>query len=138
MKKDTEDLINEIVEGKDVAEYLESNKEEFLDIPLFTYLKELLDKKGMRVAHVADASNKGEYIYQVFRGIKTPSRDVVLCIALAMKLDLTGTQYLLRIARMPYLDARNRRDSILIFGISRGISVVDVNDILHEFNEACL
>ena len=88
MKKGTEELVNEIVEGKSVAEYLASNGGEFLDIPLSVHLKELLQKKRMRVSQVADKSNKGEYIYQVFRGIKNPGRDVVLCIALAMKLDL--------------------------------------------------
>lgn len=138
MKKNTEELVNEIIEGKNIAEYLDSNAEEFLDIPFCAHLKELLKKKGMRVSQVADGSNKGEYIYQVFRGIKSPGRDVVLCIALAMKLDLEETQYLLRIGRMVYLDARNRRDSIVMFGIVRGISVAEVNDILYEFSEGCL
>ena len=74
----------------------------------------------------------------MFRGIKNPGRDVVLCIALAMKLDLEETQHLLRIGRMACLDARNRRDSMVIFGIARGISVAEVNDILYEFGEECL
>lgn len=138
MKKNTEELVNEIIEGKNMAEYLASNAEEFLDIPLCVHLKELLKRKGMRVSQVADRSNKGEYIYQVFRGIKNPGRDVVLCIALAMKLDLEETQHLLRIGRMVCLDARNRRDSMVIFGIVRGISVAEVNDILYEFGEDCL
>lgn len=138
MKKDTEELVNEIAEGKSVAEYLASNEGEFLDIPLSVYLKELLQKKGMRVSQVADRSNKGEYIYQVFRGIKNPGRDVVLCIALAMKLDLKEAGYLLRIGHMACLDARSRRDSIVMFGIARGISVAEVNDILYEFGEDCL
>ncbi len=138
MKKNTEELVNEIIEGKNMVEYLASNAEEFLDISLCAHLKELLKRKGMRVSQVADRSNKGEYIYQVFRGIKNPGRDVVLCIALAMKLDLEETQHLLRIGRMVCLDARNRRDSMVIFGIVRGISVAEVNDILYEFGEDCL
>jgi hypothetical protein len=55
-----------------------------------------------------------------------------------MKLNLEETQYLLRIGRMVCLDARNRRDSIVMFGIVRGISVAEVNDILYEFGEHCL
>ena len=136
MKKGTEELVNEITQGKSVAEYLASNRGEFLDIPLSAHLKELLQKKGMRVSQAADKSNKGEYIYQVFRGIKNPGRDVVLCIALAMKLDLEETQQLLRI--MDFVYDRNKRDSMVIFGIARGISVVEVNDILYEFGEECL
>lgn len=87
---------------------------------------------------MVERSYKGEYVYQVFRGIKKPGRDIVLCIALAMGLNLKETGMLLRIARMPLLDVRNRRDSILIFAINRKLAVPDVNDILYEFQEACL
>ncbi len=138
MKKKTDDLINEIVESKDISQYLASNPEEFLDTSLEEYLKELLAETGLRVSHVADRSQKGDYIYQVFRGIKNPSRDVVLSIALAMELTLEKTARLLRIARMPLLDARNRRDSIFIFAINRKLTVPETNDILYEYDEPCL
>lgn len=138
MKKKTEDLINEIVENENISQYLDTNAEEFLDIPLHVHLKKLLGETGLSVSQVVDASCKGEYLYQVFRGIKNPSRDIVLSIALAMKLKLDETAYLLRIARMPLLDARNRRDSVIIFALSRSLSVPDTNDILYEFNEPCL
>ena len=45
---------------------------------------------------------------------------------------------MLRVGRMACLDVRNRRDFIVIFGIVRGISVAEVNDILYEFGEDCL
>ncbi len=70
MKKNTEELVNEIMEGKNMAEYLASNAEEFLDIPLCAHLKELLKKKGMRVSQVADRSNKGEKWIRRFADLK--------------------------------------------------------------------
>lgn len=138
MKKSTEDLVNEIMTGKHISRYLTANQEEFLDISLHDYLQSLLSETQLKVSQVVDRSYKGEYIYQVFRGIKNPGRDILLCIALAMELDLDKTAYLLRIARMPLLDARNRRDSIIMFAIERKLSVPDTNDILYEFKEACL
>lgn len=138
MKKKTEDLVSEIVEGKNISQYMTSNTEEFLDTPLHVHLKGLLADTGLNVSQVADASCKGEYIYQVFRGIKNPGRDIVLSIALAMKLNLDETAYLLRIARMPLLDARNRRDSVIMFALNRSLSVPDTNDILYQFDEPCL
>lgn len=138
MRKKTEDLMNEIVESKDISQYIDSNTEEFLDMPLHVYLKELLENTHLKVSQVVDLSCKGEYIYQVFRGIKNPSRDIILSIALAMKLDFDKTAHLLRIARMPLLDARNRRDSIVIFALNRKLAVPDTNDILYEFGEECL
>lgn len=138
MKKSTEDLVNEIMTGKHISRYLTANQEEFLDISLHDYLQSLLSETQLKVSQVVDRSYKGEYIYQVFRGIKNPGRDILLCIALAMELDLDKTAYLLRIARMPLLDARNRRDSIIMFAIERKLSVPDTNDILYEFKEPCL
>lgn len=138
MKKRTEDLVNEIIAGKDITGYLDANQEEFLDISLHEHLKNLLAQAQLKVSQVVERSEKGEYVYQVFRGIKNPGRDVIICIALAMGLDLAETERLLRIARMPRLDARNRRDSILIFAVNRKLTVLDTNDILYEFNEACL
>lgn len=138
MKKSTEDLISEILKNTDISTYLDNNQEEFLDVPLHRHLKSLLAEKQLNVSQVAERSNKGEYIYQVFRGIKNPGRDVVISIALAMELTLAETGQLLRIARMPLLDARNRRDSIFIFALNRRLTVPDTNDILYEFNEPCL
>ena len=138
MKKKTEDLVNEIISCKTMEYYLNTNQEEFLDMPLELYLKQLLKKKQMRVSQVVDASNKGEYIYQVFRGIKRPSRDIVLCIAMGMKLNPSETNYLLRVAGASPLDARKRRDSIILFALNRNLTVPDTNDILDEFQEAYL
>ncbi len=138
MKKKTEDLVNEIVEGKSISRYIDTNQDEFLEIPLHVYLKKLLADSNLNVSQVADRSHKGEYIYQVFRGIKNPGRDVIISIALAMKLGMEETEKLLRIARMPRLDARNRRDSILIHALARGLEVPDANDVLYEFEEPCL
>ena len=63
---------------------------------------------------------------------------VILSIALAMELTLPETDRLLRIARMPLLEARNRRDPIPMFALSRRLTVPDTNDIPYEFDEACL
>ncbi len=138
MKKKTEDLIHELTTSTDIAQYLTENREELLDLPLHLYLKQLLSETDYKISQIADHSCKGEYIYQVFRGIKNPSRDVVLCIALALQLACPDTGQLLRIARMPALDARNRRDSVILFALNRKLSVPETNDILYELGEACL
>ena len=127
MKKKTEELMNEIIASKDISRYIGDNTEEFIDTPLHVYLKELLSDARLTVSQVAELSCKGEYIYHV-----------VLSIALAMGLNPDEASRLLRIARMPLLDARNRRDSIIIFALNRKLTVPDTNDILYEFDVPCL
>lgn len=138
MKKKTEDLLNEIMENQEITQYLIENEVEFLTMPLHLYLKQLLEETGLKVSQIAELSCKGEYIYQVFRGIKNPSRDVILCIAMALQLACPDANQLLRIARMPALDARNRRDSVILFALNRKLSVPETNDILYELEEPCL
>lgn len=138
MRKKTDDLMNEILFKNNISQYITSNQEEFLDTPLHIYLKQLLADSGLSVSQVVNRANKGEYIYQVFRGIKTPSRDVLISIALAVSLSVEETSQLLRNARMPVLDPRNRRDSILIFALNHRLTVPDTNDVLYEFHETML
>lgn len=138
MKKSTEDLVNEIAAAENISQYLDDNEEEFLETPLHIHLRDLLAETEMNIAQIAARSAKGDYVYQIFRGIKKPSRDVLLCIALALGLDLPKTEHLLRIARMPSLDARDRRDSIIIFATDHTLPVADTNDILYRFGLDCL
>ena len=138
MKKKTDDLVNEIVESNNISEYIASNQEEFLDIPLPKYLKTLLWETQLKPSQVVDAAYKGDYVYQVLRGIKNPSRNVLLCIALGMKLGLDKTKELLRIAHMSQLDARDPRDSIIIFALNREMTVPDTNDLLYQHEKECL
>lgn len=138
MRKKTDDLMNEILFTNNISQYITSNQEEFLDTPLHIYLKQLLADSGLSVSQVVNRANKGEYIYQVFRGIKNPSRDVLISIALAVSLSVEETSQLLRNARMPVLDPRNRRDSILIFALNHRLTVPDTNDVLYEFHETML
>lgn len=138
MKKKTDDLVNEIVESENIARYLNSNEDEFLKTSFHIYLRELLEKSGLKVSQIVDASCQGEYIYKVFRGVKNPGRDVMLSISLAMKLDSEEVRHLLRIAHLPSLDARNRRDSIIMFALNKKLTVPDTNDILYQFDEKCL
>lgn len=138
MKKSTEDLVNEIAAAENISQYLDDNEEEFLETPLHIHLRDLLAETEMNIAQIAARSTKGDYVYQIFRGIKKPSRDVLLCIALALELDLPKTEHLLRIARMPSLDARDRRDSIIIFATDHTLPVADTNDILYRFGLDCL
>lgn len=136
--KTTDDLITELTVNHNISDYMNTNQAEFLNTPLHLYLQQLLISSNLKVSQVAQKSFKGEYIYQVFRGIKKPSRDVLISIALAIELGFENTQALLRTAQAPLLDARNRRDSILIFSTNRHLSVPDTNDILFEYNETTL
>ena len=57
---------------------------------------------------------------------------------MAMNLTLEETQDVLKRANMPMLYVRNRRDCIIIFAITKGLTVFACNELLYESNEKIL
>lgn len=138
MAKITEELLNKIKESSDIAAFVEENDGKFLQETPEEFLNRMIEKKQMRVAEAAERSGRGEYVYKVFAGTRKASRDVLAAISLGMGLTLDETQDLLRLASFARLDPRSRRDSVIIYGLCRGMTVAEVNDILFEFNERTL
>lgn len=79
-------------------------------------------------------SGVGEYLYKVFNGERNPSRDILIATAFGMKISLDEAQLLLRISKFAILDSRDKRDSVIIFGLTHGLSVFQTDDILEEQN----
>ena len=109
------------------------------DLPertLADYLQELLAQKRLERAQVVRMANLNEtFGYQIFKGTRHPSRDKVLQIAFAMALSLREANRALRAAGTNELNAKVRRDAIIIFCLDRGCSLQKVNEELYRFGE---
>ena len=73
------------------------------------------------------------YAYQIFSGLRIPDRKKLLCIAIAMKLSLDDVQTLLKCAGYAVLYVKIPFDSIILYGICKKLSVVEINEILYEY-----
>ena len=103
------------------------------------YLTQLLDEKGLTKAQVITDSNiQKNYGYQIFDGSKTPSRDKVIALALAMQLTLDEANRLLHLSNNGILYPKIKRDSIIIFGLENNQKIIDLNITLDDFGEAPL
>ena len=139
MQKTTEELKNELQAAKTPQAYFSANEDELLNLSVKEYLSRLLTEKGLSRAQVITASGLNEiYAYQIFAGQKRPSREKLLCLSLGMSLTVTETQRLLRLAGHSELYARIRRDSVILFGIKNGLSLLRINELLFEQGEAVL
>lgn len=138
MAKITEELLNKIKESSDVEAFVRENERVFLSVSPEEYLNRMANEKGLRVADVAERSGQGDYVYKVFSGRRKASRDVLISICFGMGLSLDEAQPLLRAASFARLDPRNRRDSVIIYGLYRRTGVDEVNDILFELGESTL
>ena len=94
-------------------------------------LQALFDQQDMSKSALAKASGISEvYLHQVFSGRRTPSRDRLLCLCIGLGASTEETQSLLQQAHHAPLYARDKRDAVLLFGLSHSLTLPEINDAL--------
>lgn len=139
--KDTEKLMELLKKSGSIDAYLQENKDFLLDCDIKEYLNLLIKEKKLTIQQIAkDSELSDRYCYQFLStsNPRIPSREVLLSICIGMKLNLDETQTALKIAKYAPLYPKDERDSVIIFGIEKLKSVVDINNILFEHDFKCL
>ncbi len=96
-------------------------------------LSTLLNEKSAKKADViAKSGIETHYAYQIFSGAKVPSRDKVIMLCFGFKLSADETQKLLKITGYPQLYGKNERDNAIMFGLTKEISLIEVNALLYD------
>ena len=132
MDKTTEELL-EILKSSSLEAYLKNNDDELIKNPLCNYLNALLDEKNLKKAAVIEKSGIFNiYAYQIFSGVKIPSRDKLICLCMGMDLTIDETQTLLKYSGYALLYPRNKRDSVIISALKSHDSVIRCNIMLDE------
>lgn len=72
------------------------------------------------------------YAYQILGGSKNPGREKVLALCLAAGMNYEETQRALTLAGLGKLYPRRAEDSVVIFAIEQGLSVLQTNELLYE------
>lgn len=139
MNKNTDELVNQLKSCESIIGYLNENDKCFLDYSLSEYIEKLICEKQIKKADIVKQSGLSEiYAYQIISGMKNPSRNKLICIILAINCSVSEANILLNIAGKSELYAKNRRDSIILFAISRSLSFMNTNDLLYELQEELL
>ena len=129
--KSTSKLMHEIKAATNLEDYLSSNQGELLRCTLPQYLNRLLLEKNKTRAEIVRASNLDRsYLYQIFSGEKTPSRDKLIAIAIGFALTIEETQKLLKLSGNRELYPRDARDAVILFCIQQGASIAAANEKL--------
>lgn len=134
-EKDTEQLTNEILSTDDIDEYFEKNEEFLKNISLPSELCRLLEEKGLKKSDIIAASGiTVTYGYDLFSGYKNkkPSRNIIFALSLAMQLDISQTQRLLKISGNGALYPRIPRDSVIMYAIQNSMTRCETDDLLNK------
>ena len=134
MEKDTSKIVEELKLCPDFTTFYSENKAYMVSESLADLLARLLTEKGLRKAEVIRRAELSEvYAYQIFSGLRVPDRKKLLCLALGMGLTLDEVQTLLKCAGYSPLYVKLPFDSIVLYGICKKLSVVELTDLLFAY-----
>ena len=134
MVKDTSKIVEELGLSPDFKTFYSENKDYMVKENLSQLLDKLITKYNLKKSQIIRAAEMSEvYAYQIFSGLRVPERKKILCIAVAMGLSLNEVQTLLKSAGYSTLYVKMPFDSIILYGICKKLSVVEINEILYEY-----
>ena len=136
MKKDTSALEQELKSFNNFEAFYNENNESIGDISLSECLNEIIESKNLSKSEIIEKSQMNEiYAYQIMSGVKKkPTRNKVLCLAVAMNLTFEEVQNLLKKSGYPTLYAKKPFDCIIIYGLCNKMNVVEINELLFDYD----
>ena len=134
MEKNTAEIVKELGLCPDFQTFYSENKDYMLTQKLTELLAQLLERKGLKKSQVIQKAELSEvYGYQIFSGIRVPERKKLLCLAVAMHLNIEEAQQLLKCAGYAPLYVKLPFDSVVLYGLCKGLSVVQINELLFAY-----
>lgn len=126
---------------------LESSPNQFIErhlpnakAPVFhEYLYKLMEEKQISVPElITRACISKTYAYQFINGERLPGRDIILRIALSVRLSLDETQRLLTLAGKAVLYPKIRRDAGILYCFKKKMTLDETNSFLEDLGEVPL
>ena len=134
MQKDTSEIVKELGLCPNFQTFYNENKDYMVTSSLAQLLAQLLERKGLKKSGVIKNAEIAEiYGYQIFSGVRVPERKKLLCLAIGMGLNIEEAQQLLKCAGYSQLYVKLPFDSIVLYGLCKGLSVVQINALLYEY-----
>lgn len=139
MKKETNDLLKELEGNCKIDDYIIENESSFVFTSIKDFWNDACKKSGMSKSNIINKADFNYcYFYDVINGRKTPTKDKIIRLVLAMGLSYEDCQQALRLSDKSLLYPRNRRDSIIIYSLKNELSIFQCNELLTKFNEETL
>jgi hypothetical protein len=134
MQKDTSKIVEELGLCPDFQTFYKENKAYMVSDNLAALLSRLMEQKGLKKSQVIKNAELSEvYGYQIFSGVRVPEKKKLLCLAVAMRLNIEEVQQLLKCAGYSQLYVKIPFDSVVLYGLCKTLNVVQINELLYEY-----
>ena len=139
MKKTTEELLTDLKECDDIANYIKENRNDMQQHYFLDYFEDMLKKYQKTMGDLEKEVELGRStLYAIKKGERNGTQDAILKIGFAIGLELDEMQRFLKLSHNHELYARNKRDAVILFALLRSLSVMEVNDMLYGLKYALL
>lgn len=137
VEKKTDDLMNQLKkENIKYNEYLSENEDVFINNDLSQFWKKVIELSETKKTDIVNKADIGyTFFYDIIKGKKHPSRDIIIKIFIALKIDVEYCQEALRIYEWAALYPKIKRDSILLYAIMHKYSLQQTEELLDDNNE---
>lgn len=138
-RRSTEELLRIETHSRSLSGTLKALSGDFQPRSFVENLDVFMVRKDLNPAQLGkEALLSRSFVYQLCSGERTPGRDIILRLALVLGLSVDEAQALLRSAQRGALYPRVRRDAVLIFALSRHMSLYDTDEQLISAGETPL
>ncbi len=135
VQKDTAKILEELQACESFKKFYNENNDYMVNKSLADMIADLFKTKGLKKSEVIKRSEISEvYCYKIFSGERKPERNKLLCLILAMSLNIDEAQALLKAARYTPLYAKIPFDSAVLYALCKGYSVVQTNEMLYDYD----
>ena len=134
MAKNTDELDFELRNADSLDDFLQTNEAQFDDKKFYRLLSQYIRESGRSKFGIAVDSGVSEpYMYNLIKGEKRPTRDMVIKLSFGLKLALEPTERLLKLAGYSGFYVRHKRDSILKFAIENNLGIGEADELLVKY-----
>ncbi|OPY62228.1 MAG: hypothetical protein A4E56_01485 [Pelotomaculum sp. PtaU1.Bin065] len=138
-KSSTSVLMSRLIKATNIKRFIDKHASCMKVEPFYEYIRQKCNEIGIVPEQVIKRSDiERTYGHQLFRGLRTPSRDKVIQLAFGFEFGVEETQKLLKIARKSILYPKIKRDAAILFCINRGMSISDAQAVLEELGISLL
>lgn len=141
MGKTTKELLELMKRSTDYHSYAEENRGDIsrTHMRIDRALAVLLSEQGLRKSDVIARSGiENHYAYQIFSGMKTPTRDKVIMLCFGFEMTADDAIQFMKITGYPPLYAKEERDNAILYGLTKRLSVVAMNALLDDLHQELL
>lgn len=128
MRDSTTQLMSRLMKSPDITPFLEANSEDLVIIPFHHTLRDLLARMNQPANKLYQRTGMDQsYCYMLLSGKRSPSRDTVLRLAVALELAVEDANELLNSVAQRTLYPRDQRDAVVVFALLHQITLEATN-----------